>query len=69
LSTSGLAGEGLLRAVRRRYARRPRTRALVSPGAAAVAAAGTAAAMLLSVVVAGAPPALAAVTGALPHGR
>jgi len=58
------AGDGLLRAVRRRYARRRRTRALVSAGAAA-AAAGTAAAVLLSVTVAAAPPALAAVTGAL----
>jgi hypothetical protein len=57
------AGDGLLRAVRRRYARR-RTRALVSAGAAA-AAAGTAAALLLSVTVAAAPPALAAVTSAL----
>lgn len=60
-----MAGDGLLRAVRRRYARRRRTRALVSAGAAAVAAAGTAAAVLLSVIVAGAPPALAVVTGAL----
>ncbi len=58
------AGDGLLRAVRRRYARRRRTRALVSAGGA-VAAAGTAAAVLLSVTVAGAPPALAAVTSAL----
>ena len=58
------AGDGLLRAVRRRYARRRRTRALVSAGAAA-AAAGTAAALLLSVTVAAAPPALAAVSGAL----
>ena len=57
------AGDGLLRAVRRRYARRRRTRALVSAGAAV--AAGTAAAVLLSVAVAGAPPALAAVTSAL----
>src|SRR5215469_7891024 len=57
------AGDGLLRAVRRRYARR-RTRALVSAGAAA-AAAGTAAALVLSVTVAAAPPALAAVSGAL----
>lgn len=58
------AGDGLLRAVRRRYARRRRTRALVSAGGAA-AAAGTVAAVLLSVTVAGAPPALAAVTSAL----
>ena len=57
------AGDGLLRAVRRRYARRRRTRALVSAGAAV--AAGTAAAVLLSVTVAGTPPALAAVTSAL----
>lgn len=56
------AGDGLLRAVRRRYARRRRTRALVS---AAAAAAGTAAAVLLSVTVAAAPPVLAAVTSAL----
>jgi len=58
------AGDGLLRAVRRRYAVRRRTRALVSAGAAA-AAAGTAAVLLLSVTVAAAPPALAAVTSAL----
>jgi hypothetical protein len=58
-----MAGDGLLRAVHRRYARR-RTRALVSAGGAAMAA-GTAAAVLLSVTVAGAPPALAAVTSAL----
>ena len=58
------SGDGLLRAVRRRYARRRRTRALVSAGGAA-AAAGTAAAVLLSVTVAAAPPALAAVTSAL----
>jgi len=58
------AGDGLLRAVRRRYARRRRTRALVSAGGAA-AAAGTAAAVLLSVTVAGAPPALGAVTSAI----
>src|SRR5215472_14179975 len=58
------AGDGLLRAVRRRYARRRRTRALVSAGATA-AAAGTAAVLLLSVTVAAAPPALAAVTSAL----
>src|SRR5262245_43510494 len=58
------AGDGLLRAVRRRYARRRRTRALVSAGAAAAAAA-TAAAVLLSVTVAAAPPALATVTSAL----
>lgn len=57
------AGDGLLRAVRRRYARRRRTRALVSAGAAAVA--GIAGAVLLSVTVAAVPPALAAVTGAL----
>ena len=57
-------GDGLLRAVRRRYARRRRTRVLVSAGGAA-AAAGTAAAVLLSVTVAAAPPALAAVTSAL----
>ena len=55
------AGDGLLRAVRRRYARRRRIRALATAGAAA----GTAAAVLLSVTVAGAPPALAAVTSAL----
>jgi hypothetical protein len=59
------AGDGLLRAVRRRYARRRRTRALVSAGATAAAAAGTAAVLLLSVTVAAAPPALAAVTSAL----
>jgi hypothetical protein len=58
------AGDGLLRSVRRQYARRRRTRALVSAGGA-VATAGTAAAVLLSVTVAGAPPALAAVTSAL----
>jgi hypothetical protein len=58
------AGDGLLRAVRRRYARRRRTRALAS-AAGAVVAAGTAAAVLLSATVAAAPPALAAVTGAL----
>jgi hypothetical protein len=57
-------GDGLLRAVRSRYARRRRTRALVS-AAGAIAAAGTAAAVLLSVTVAGAPSALAAVTSAL----
>ena len=56
--------DGLLRAVRRRYAVRRRTRALMSAGAAA-AAAGTAAVLLLSVTVAAAPPALAAVTSAL----
>jgi hypothetical protein len=59
------AGDGLLRAVRGRHARRRRTRALVSAGAATAAAAGTAAAVLLSATVAGAPPALAAVTSAL----
>jgi hypothetical protein len=58
------AGDGLLRAVRRRYARRRRTRALAS-AAGAVVAAGSAAAVLLSATVAAAPPALAAVTGAL----
>ncbi len=58
------AGEDLLRAVRRRYARRRRARALVSVSGAAAAAA-TAAAVLLSVTVARAPAALAAVTGAL----
>jgi hypothetical protein len=58
------AGDGLLRAVRCRYARRRRSRAFLSAGAAA-AAAGTAAAVLLSVTVAAAPPALAAVSGAL----
>jgi hypothetical protein len=58
-------GDGLLRAVGCRYARRRRTRALLSAGAIAAAATGTAAAVLLSVTVAGAPPALAAVTGAL----
>jgi hypothetical protein len=58
------AGDGLLRAVRRRYALRRRNRALVQAGGAA-AVAGTAAAVLLSVTVTGAPPALAAVTGAL----
>src|SRR5262249_45462408 len=58
------AGDGLLRAVRRRDARRRRTRALVAAGGAA-AAAGIAAAVLLSVTVAGATPALAAVTSAL----
>lgn len=57
------AGDGMLRAVRRRYARRRRIRALVSAGGAA-ATAGIAAAVLLS-VTAGAPPALAAVTSAL----
>jgi hypothetical protein len=60
---SAAAGDGLLRAVRRRHARRRRTRALVSAGA--IAAAGAAAAVLLSVTVAGVPPALAAVTSAL----
>ena len=59
------AGDGLLRAVHRRYARRRRTRAVVSASAAAAVAAGTTAAVLLSVTVAGASPALAAVTSAL----
>jgi len=59
------AGDGLLRAVRRRYARRRRARTLVSASAAAAVAAGTTAAVLLSVTVAGASPALAAVTSAL----
>jgi hypothetical protein len=58
------AVDGLLRAVRRRHARRRRSRALILAGAAA-AAAGTAAVALVSVTVAAAPPALAAVTGAL----
>jgi len=58
-----VVGEGLLGAVRRRYARRRRARALMSAGAAA-AVAGTAA-VLLSVTVTGAPSALAAVTSAL----
>jgi hypothetical protein len=57
-------GDGLLRGMRSRRARRRRTGALVSVGAVA-AAAGTAAAVLLPVTVAGAPPALAAVTSAL----
>src|SRR5215469_17050364 len=56
--------DGLLRAVRRRHARRRRSRALMLAGGA-LAAAGTAAAALLSVTVATAPPAVAAVTGAL----
>jgi hypothetical protein len=60
-----MAGDGVLRAVRRRRARRCQARALVSAGAVGAAAAGTAAAVLLSVTVAGAPPALAAVTSAL----
>jgi hypothetical protein len=59
-----MTGDSLLRAVRRRYARRLRTRALVSAGGVA-AAAVTAAAVLLSVTVAAAPSALASVTGAL----
>jgi hypothetical protein len=58
------AGDGLLRAVRHRYARRRRIRAL-APAGAATATAGTAAAVLLSATVAAAPPALAAVTSAL----
>jgi hypothetical protein len=58
------AVEGLLRAVRRRHARRHRSRALVLAGAAATAA-GTTAVALLSLTVAAAPPALAAVTSAL----
>ena len=57
--------DGLLCAVRSRYARRRRSRALVSAGGAAVAAVGIAAAITLSLTVAEAPPALAAVTGAL----
>jgi hypothetical protein len=59
-----MAVDGLLRAVRTRHTRRRRSRALVLAGGAA-AAAGTAAVALLSVDVATAPPALAAVTGAL----
>lgn len=58
-----MTGDGLLRTVRRRYARR-RTRALVAAGGVA-AAAGIAAAVLLSATVAVAPPALATVTSAL----
>jgi hypothetical protein len=59
-----MAGDGLLRAVRRRHTRRRRFRALVSAGVSASAVAGTAA-VLLSVTAAGASPALAAVTRAL----
>jgi hypothetical protein len=59
-----MAVDGLLRAVRTRHTRRRRSRALMLAGGAA-AAAGTAAVALLSVDVATAPPALAAVTGAL----
>jgi hypothetical protein len=59
-----MAVDGLLRAVRSRDTRRRRSRALMLAGGAA-AAAGTAAVALLSVGVAAAPPALAAVTGAL----
>jgi hypothetical protein len=58
------AGDGLLRAVGRRHARRRRARAFMLAGGA-TAAAGTAAAVLLSVTVTGASPALAAVTSAL----
>ena len=59
------AVDDLLHALRRRHAqRRRRSRALLLAGAAA-AAAGTAAVALLSVSVAAAPPAFAAVTGAL----
>ena len=59
-----MAVDGLLRAVRTRHTRRRRSRALMLAGGAA-AAAGTAAVALLSLDVAAAPPALAAVTGAL----
>jgi hypothetical protein len=58
------AGDSMLCAVRRRYASRRRTRALVSAGVAAAAVA-TAAAVLLSATVAAAPSALAAVSSAL----
>lgn len=58
------AGDGLLRGVLRRRARRRQARALASAGAGA-AAAVTAVAVLLSATVAAAPPALAAVNGAL----
>jgi hypothetical protein len=57
-------GDGLLCAVRSRYVRRRRTRALVSAGGA-VAVVGIVAAVTLSVTVAEAPSALAAVTSAL----
>jgi hypothetical protein len=57
-------GDGRLRALGRRYARRRRIRALVSAGGTVVAAA-TAAAVVLSVTTAGASPAVAAVTTAL----
>jgi hypothetical protein len=58
------AVDGVLRAVRRRHARRRWSRVLLVAGSAA-AAAGTAALVLLSVTAATAPPALAAVSGAL----
>jgi hypothetical protein len=57
------ASDGMVRAVRRRYARRRRARALASVSVAAAAA--TATAVLLTVTVAAAPSALAAVTSAL----
>jgi hypothetical protein len=58
------AGDGRLRALGRRYARRRVARAMASAGGTVVAA-GTAAAVLLSVTTAGASPALAAVSTAL----
>lgn len=61
---SAAVGSDLLRGVRVLRARRRRTRSLMSAGAV-VAAAGVAVAVVLSVTVAAAPPALAAVTGAL----
>src|ERR1700743_3002641 len=64
LPDDSIAVENLLRAVRRRHTRRCRSRVLSVAGGTAVAA-GAAAAVFLSVNVAAAPPALAAVTGAL----
>jgi hypothetical protein len=64
LPDDSIAVENLLRAVRRRHTRRRRSRVLSVAGGTAVAA-GAAAAVFLSVNVAAAPPALAAVTGAL----
>ncbi len=64
LPDDSMAVENLLRAVRRCHSRRRRSCAITLACGTAVAA-GTAAAVFLSVTVAAAPPALAAVTGAL----
>lgn len=64
LPDDSMAVESLLRAVRRRHTRRRWSRALWVAGGTAVAA-GAAAVVFLSANVAAAPPALAAVTGAL----